>query len=259
MRVKVIGLIMLFCLVVSFPVGAIVATDIADYRTSPMAVAWKEDDAVYVAIVNESTTRQSFAMEIYDSQRRTVLDSKEIIIPGKAILIETLKPRRSMGSRFTVEEVTIYKGYQGKTIKIQDSKIFAVENYIVPAATILEMEVDLKNIYDLEARGRLTIDSEYSLTNTRIGGQITVKYDPGLSYIHRNILEYRPPFLLVSMRLPYFRDVGILYFGFSNWPEGAWHSEYTYGPAIIVYGSDYDVLDNTKRKVSDPTSDWVTR
>lgn len=259
MKAKTVSLIVLLCFIISFPVSAVTARDISDYSDTPMALAWREGDTIFVAIVNEYSSRQGYTIEVYDTQRRTALDKRDIIVPGNSILIEALRPRTTGGARFPIEEVTIYSGYRGRTVKIQESELFTVKNYVVPSNTAIDIEVDLLGIRGLETRGRIIIDNDYTLSNGSRSGQITVKYDPGFSYTHRNIIEYRAPFLTISMRTPYFRDVGILSFGLSNSPTGSWRSEYIYGPVFLVYGSDYRLIDNTSSQSTDTSSGWVTR
>ncbi len=264
MKAKTVSLIMLLCLIISFPASAITARDISDYSDVPMALAWREGDTIYVAIVNEYSSRQGYTIEVYDTQRRAALERRDIIVPGNSILIEALKPRITGGARFPIEEVTIYSGYRGRTIKIQENELFTVKDYVVPSNTVIDIDVDLLGIRGYETRGRIIVDNEYMLSNTSRGGQITVKYDPGFSYTHRNIIEYRAPFLTITMRTPYFRDVGILSFGITNSPVGSWRSEYIYGPVFLVYGSDYRLIDNTTGQGkqdtgTDTSSGWVTR
>lgn len=160
MKAKTVSLIMLLCLIISFPASAITARDISDYSDVPMALAWREGDTIYVAIVNEYSSRQGYTIEVYDTQRRAALERRDIIVPGNSILIEALKPRITGGARFPIEEVTIYSGYRGRTIKIQENELFTVKDYVVPSNTVIDIDVDLLGIRGMKLEvGSLSIMS----------------------------------------------------------------------------------------------------
>lgn len=252
-RLFIIGVLIL--LLSSLPVSAFEPKDIYSYGETPLAIAWWEDNEIYVALANESSSRQSYTVEVYDTQRNTVLDRIETFVPSKTILVETLKPRTTGKASFPIEEVTIYSGYRGRTIRIQEHEWFTVDNYLVPLNTNIEVAVDLTGIRGNGRSGRLIVDNEYTLSNTSRAGQITVKYDPGISYTHRNIIEYRPAYLTLSMRTPYVSGVNILSFGLSHSLQGSWRSDYIYGPVFMVYGNDMRVIDGYYQ----PQPDRVTR
>ncbi len=258
MKLKAGLFILILCLLIPIPVGALTARDILDYSDSPMAIAWREGQLIYVAIANEYSSRQLYTVEVYDTQRRLALDKMDIIVPANTVLIETLNPRSS-GGRFPIEEVTIYSGYWGRTIKIQDNDLFTVKDYVVPSNATIQIDADLPGLKGYETKGRLTVDDEYILANTNRRGQITVRYTPGFSNTYRNVIDYEIPVLNITMRTPYFRDVDILSFGITNLPAGSRREQLIYGPVFLVYGSDYRLLDNTKNQRTDTSSEWITR
>lgn len=260
MKTRIIMLTLLVCLILSMPVAALTNQDISDYNVTPMAIAWRENNEIFVAIVNENTSRQGYTVEIYDTQRRASLFKEDFIIPGRTILIEKIQPRTTGNARFPIEEVTIFTGYRGRTIKIQDSPLFTVNNYIVPANTFIEVDVDLLGIRANETYGRIEVDNNYEMYNGRGTGQISLTYEPGYNYIYRTTIEYSPPHLSLSMRTPNIRGVDILSFGLRHRPSGSWRDQSVLGPVYLVYGRDYSLADNSSgRSSSDNSSGWVTR
>jgi len=264
MKSKAVPLIVFLVLVMSLPAMAIESRDLDDYAASPIALAWRVEDTIYVAIVNEFSSRDLYRIEIYDTQRRSALASREVIVPDKSILIESFESRDLKYTPFPIEAVTIYRGYYGRAIKIQDQSMFSVQDYLVPANTSFPVEVDLYGIQRTTPSGRIIVDDDFRMYYGRTGGRIAVTYEPGIDYYHSNIIEYRPPKLTLTMRAPYIRDVDLLSFEIRHRPTGSWREEVVQGPVFIVYGRDYKVLDNTKggRTSSSPSSssgEWVTR
>ena len=258
---RIVSLVLLLLLLAAVPAAALESRDIQNYNTTPMALAWRTGDTIYVAIVNEYTSRELHRIEIYDIQRRSALAKREVIVPGKSILIEAFEARDLKSTRFPIEEVTIYTGYYGRTIKIQDGDLFAVNDYLVPANTSIRVDVDIAGIRGAAASGRLVVDDKFYLVNQRIDGRITVNYEPGIDYVHSNIIEYRPPTLTLTMRTPSVRNVDLLSFNIRHRPSGDWRDELIVGPVIIVYGREYRVLDNTgdRSSSSGSSGDWVVR
>lgn len=254
MRKKTAVLLVLLVLAVSLPAQAIDSRDLTDYAASPMAIAWRSGDTIYVAVVNEFTSRDVYRIEIYNTQSRSPLASREVLVPGKCILIEAFEPRDIKSSAFPITEVMIYKGYFSRTIKIQEQAVFLTNDFLVPANTSFAVEVDLESFMRGTSRGRIVVDDEFTMFYNRSGGRISVTYEPGLDYYHSNIIEYRPPRLILTMRAPYVRDVDLLSFEIRHRPAGSWRDEYMMGPVLMVYGRDYTVLDNTKGGTSGSSS-----
>lgn len=266
MKRKAAALLVLLALAVSLPVKAIDSRDLANYAASPMAIAWRAGDAVYVAVVNEYTSRELYRIEIFDIQKRSPLAAREVLVPGKCILIEKFEPRDMKYSAYPASEVMISRGYFSRGITIQDSSVFVANEFVVPANTSFAVELDLYDIQRSTPSGRITVDDEFRMYYNRAGGRITVTYEPGLDYYLSNVIEYRPPRLILTMRAPYIRDVDLLSFEIRHRPLGTWREEYMMGPVFLVYGRDYTVLDNSKGSVSGSSggsgssgSDWETR
>lgn len=264
MKLRLVPLVLLLLLVTAFPAAALDSRDLQNYNTTPMAVAWRNGDIIYVAVVNEYSNRDTYRLEVYDVQRRSSLAKREVLVPGKSILIESFDVRDFKGARFPIEEITIYRGYYGRAIKIQDSELFNVKDYLVPANTSIAIEVELDSIRGSNKIGRIMVDDDFTLLNERLYGRITVNYEPGIAYYHSNVIEYQPPKLILTMRTPYVRDVDLLNFSIRHRPDGVWRDEVIVGPALIVYSRDYRVLDNTGTytRTSDSTDlpgDWVVR
>lgn len=261
MKSKVIGLVLLWCFTLSLSVGAFDAKDIASYGQTPMAIAWKEGDSIVIAIVNNTSYRQNYTFEVYDTQRRTTLVKSDHLVPASSVLIEALNPRETGKAKFPIEEVTIYSGYRSRTIKIQDNPYFTVDNYVVPANSNIRVGVDFIGIRGNSTSGRLEVDPDFQMYVSSRTGAIAIDFEGGYTYRHRNTIEYRPPFMELTMRTPFIYGVDILTFGITQFPEGTWRSTYLYGPAFLVYGNDYRVIDNRyySTSVNDVTSDRVTR
>ena len=264
MRLKAVPLVFLIVLIASLPAMALDSRALADYAESPMAIAWRERDTIYVAVVNEYTSRYLYRIEIYDAQRRDVLAQREVLVPGKSILIESFESRDLKYTSYPIEEVGIYSGFYGRRIKIQDHSMFVVQDYLIPANASFTVEVDLEGIQRGASSGRIMVDNEYTLFYNRPRGKISVSYEPGLYYYHSNIIEYQPPGLTLTMRAPYLRNVDVLSFEVRHRPTGVWREEAFPGPVFIVYGSEYAVLDNTggvrsSSGSSSPDGEWVTR
>lgn len=260
MKIRILSVVILLAIIIAVPVSAFSSRDIDAYSQRPMALAWWEGSDVIVALVNEDSSRQLYTVEIYDTQRRKTLAKSDLIVPSRSILIERITPEVTGNARFPIEEVTIYSGYRGRTIKIQDHEWFSLETHIVSANSNISVGLNLSGIRGSAQRGIIEVDREYSLANNNRTGQISVDYNPGFSYSHRNVIEYREPYLTLTMRAPNIRDVDILSFGLENLPSNAWRGDYIYGPVFLVYGNNYQIIDNTSsRSPSDSSPGWITR
>lgn len=261
MKLRMILIVLLLVCIVSVPVLALESRDIRNYNESPMAIAWRKNDTIYVAIVNENSARDSYRIEIYDAQRRSALVKREVIIPGKSILVESFTSRDLKNAKSPIQEVTIYSGYYGRTIKVQEHEWFTVDDYLVPANSSITVQVDVSSIRGSSSFGRIVVDDVFEMYNSRNTGRISVKLYSGFSYTSPNIIEYGQPKLILTMRTPYIRDVDLLSFGIAHRPSSARRDEYTLGPVILVYGRNYEVLGlgSNRSNPSDGSSDWVVR
>ncbi len=245
MNWRILPIVLVLLVAISLPTLALNSRELRDYNTSPRAISWRESDTIYVGIVNDSNSRQNYRIEVYDIQRRSNLARRDVIIPAKSILVETFTTRDLSSTRFPIEEVTIYEGtrsYYSRTIKIQDHDLFMVDRYIIPTNTSFSIEVDLARLSGNASSGRITIDNDFTMYNSRRNGGITANYNPGMNYLHRNVIEYGPPTLTLSMRSPSQRDVDFLSFEMAHRPVHAWRDELIAGPILMVYGGDYRLL-----------------
>lgn len=254
MKRKILGLCLLVFVLATVSGAAFESGDVASYGQLPMAIAWRENNEIYVALVNDTSYREMYTLEVYDTQRRANLVRAEISVPSKSVLIEKLNPKETGKARFPIEEVTIYSGYRSRTIKIQDHPYFKTGDYIVPANTNIAVEVDFVGLQGNSRAGRLEVDSVYTLYSSNRTGAIDVEFEGGYSFRWRTIIDYRPPHMKLTMRTPFIYGVDLLTFGITHEPEGTWISNYVYGPVLLVYGSDYRVIDNTGSPASSSSS-----
>lgn len=263
MKRKILGLLLFMFLLTTVSVAAFEAADLASYGQTPVAISWRQNDTIFVALVNSASYRQVYTLEVYDTQRRVTLSRSEISIPSRSILIETLNPKETGKARFPIEEVTVYSGYRSRTIKIQDNPYFTVTNYVVPANSNIKVGVDFVGIRGNNATGRLEVDSDYQMYANSRTGSISIDFEGGYTYRYRNTIEYRPPFMELTMRTPFIYGADLLTFGITHYPEGTWRSNYIYAPVFLVYGSDYRLIDNSYSysTTSQETTDtqWSTR
>lgn len=263
MKSRILILVIFIMILSTVSVVAFEAKDLDSYGQTPVAISWRESDTIYIALVNSSSSRQSYTLEVYDTQRRTTLIRAEVLVPSRSVLIEALNPRETGKARFPIEEVTIYSGYRSRTIKIQDNPYFTVDNYVVPANSNIKVGVDFIGIRGNNTAGRLEVDPDYRMYVGNRTGSISIDFEGGYSYKYRNTIEYRPPFMELSMRTPSIYGTDLLTFGVTHYPEGTWRSSYLYGPVLLVYGTDYRVINNTNSPLSSTStnedSGWVIR
>ena len=199
MRLKAVPLVFLIVLIASLPAMALDSRALADYAESPMAIAWRERDTIYVAVVNEYTSRYLYRIEIYDAQRRDVLAQREVLVPGKSILIESFESRDLRYTPYPIKEVGIYAEFYGRRIKIQDHSMFVVQDYLIPANASFTVEVDLG---EGASSGRIMVD-EYTLFYTCGNPQMNQAFT-----ITIPTSRIRRPATL-TMRAPYLRNVDV--------------------------------------------------
>ena len=143
MRLKAVPLVFLIVLIASLPAMALDSRALADYAESPMAIAWRERDDLCYA-VNEYTSRYLYRIEIYNAQRRDVLAQREVLVPGKSILIESFESRDLRYTPYPIKEVGIYAEFYGRRIKIQDHSMSWSKTILYPQMLPLRWKLILK-------------------------------------------------------------------------------------------------------------------
>lgn len=261
MRIKTISLVLLLALIITLPVSAYTARELASFSDSPVAIAWMEGNSVYVAIANESNVRQNYTIEVYDNHRRATLDRISTTVPSRTVLIEELNPKRTGNARFQISEVVIYSSNRTKTIVVQKDDLFEVKNYVVPANSNVTVGVDFAAIKGNSSQGRLVFDQTFRLSGNNRTGQITVsRFESGYNYTSwGNEINYSAPSLELGMRIPRMQGVSILSFGMTHYSDRFGARDFYYAPALIVYGDDFRLIDSSNAPEQSGDSGWVVR
>ncbi len=248
----------LIALLLTSPVLAFTPKEYVSDRI--MAVSWLTNDTVYVAIANNTLSRNTYTIETYEANRRNPVDRQSVVIPSRSVLIEAFPLRANqLRQEWPIQEVVVADRYNSVTITVQYDKYLSVKDYVMRANTNINIDVDLLAITRNTSYGQLLVDDEYSI-NSGGRGRITIgAFEGGYTVSHgRNRVEYRPPYMQLSMRAPFMQGVGILTFGMMHLIDGPGNNfrEYIQGPQIMVYGSDVWLIDNT---VPARSSDRVTK
>ncbi len=256
---KRISLILLFTLILSIPVSAFSPRQSVSDRLT--TIAWQDGDNVYVAIANNTSSRNTYTMETYEAgNRRTPLDRRSIVIPSRTLYIEEFSIRSNRGRDWPIDEVVVSDRISSIVVPVQIHDLLDVPNYVVSYNSIIDIEVDLLAIRQRSEYGQLLVDNEYTLSNGGRPGRISIStFEEGFSLSHaRNRVDYRPPFIELSMRTPFMQGVGILTFGIMHMVDrpSSGYREYIQGPQILVYGSDIWLVEETSSRSS---SDRVNR
>ncbi len=243
-------------------------------RTGGAAVAWLEDDTLFVAVANPSSSRQRFIIEPISRDRSgsDAFQSFSVTIPGRTVVLESVRlgsagrtwrsdhpvhdshPRWGTSSG-EVSELN-YIGIDGGRgarysipVQITDAAL-PVQRYVVYDEDVLEFDLDLDLLLEGRHLNRLVV-GDYEVLGTRQTGVVSVVSVEGGFRVDSSRLEvtYAKPSASLRFSAPPIRESGILSFHLEHVDEQNRRQVYD-GPMILVIGSLHYFQDNTGRSSS---------
>ncbi len=216
------------------------------------AVAWLEDDILFVAVANEGHGRERFHVEPVSANRtgQNPFERRTMIIGAMTVMLDSIPISDRWQTRWDGEitEIIVDGPTFGRiTVPVQRSVAsMDISNFIAPADTMIEVDIDLMSLLEGRDLYRLVVDSDYRIIGTSRVGRISVSsFSGGFQYSStRNEITYRKPLMTLRMRTPMIRDIGLLTFDITHFDERS-RREVMSGPIVLVYGTDYRFVDNT--------------
>jgi len=218
------------------------------------AVAWLDDDVLYVAIANPSRRSERFFVDPPKDTRvrHDPFDWFSMTIPARGIMLKStsLSPRWDPRWDGELEKVLISGHDYPRETAVPVQKPVAgmkVDRYVAESRQTIEIDVDLNELMQDRTFHRLVVDREYTVIGSRERGRIDVtSFDGGFEHDRRrNEVVYRKPSMTLQMQAPRLWDVGLLTFDLTHYDERG-RSEVYEGPMILVYGADYTFIDETR-------------
>lgn len=232
------------------------------YLGNLTAIAWLEGETTLnVAIANESNARTmvSISTETWDTRWRPIFASRRITVPARSIVVETFRIERPR--RGETIEVILSDLRRDVVVPVQESGIYQIDSYIVPANTQLDVGVDLKSAFSDSRVSRLVLDEFFYSTGAPSRGRIQVKsFEGGWKYIpSRNSVEYVEPEMILSMRTPQTNGLVALTFSITKVIDGyRVVEEEVPGPTIMVYGRNLRMARSSDYSDGSDTG-WISK
>lgn len=219
------------------------------------AVAWLEDDILFVAITNDSGSRIRYTIEPEAPRRGDVrgFPSFTTIVPGSTVMLESTRldsEGRTPRGAADLEAIRITPDRQRSyTIPVErvDSPI-AFDRYVLQTRERLTATLDLGMLAAERDLSRIVIDDYYQILNQRDTGRIDIKhFSSGFDHDRRsNTISFSQPRMTLEMVTPSMRDSGLLVFDIT-WYDSRNRRHIIESPMALVVGSNYRFIDNAER------------
>lgn len=229
--------IILLLIVAAVPVSAFSPRD--GFGDNVVAVAWLDGEDLQVAIGNTSNSRTTVTISTntLDSRGRPVFSSRQVNVPGRTIVLETLYP--SAPGRNQQWNLRIAEGYRSTNIPVQMSDIMRPESYIVQANTHWTVNIDLDILLSDSGGTRIIVDDYYQTADGFNRDRIRIDSIGGGPTQVRgsNTIEYAKTHLVLTMKTPQITNLTTISFSIRK-TDGvsSWRDELIDGPIVLVYG-----------------------
>ena len=251
------NVILALLLVVLITVPALAIEPKVAYLSDITSIAWMDGEELNVALANTSGTRSviTISTDTWDSRWRPVFSDRTVTVPGRTIVIVSIKPSEPRRGESINVKISEYR--RSVEVPVQTASIFGTKQYVVPANSNISFTVDLGVMFTLPRPDRLTVDSHYEVLGSRGRGPIKVEsFEGGLKYVpSRNSIEYTDPSMVLSMRTPQTNGLEVITFSISKAFTSGFrrYEEEVPGPTLLVYGRNLRFTSTAVKPSDDDT------
>ena len=222
------------------------------------AVAWLEDDVLFVAITNDSGSRLRYTIEPEVPGRTAVrgFPSFTTIVPGSTVLLESARldsesrtPRGAVELEFIRITPDRQRSYTIPVKKLDSAINF--DRYVLQTRERLTASLDLGLLVAERELDRIVVDDHYQILGSRDSGRIDITHlTSGLEHDRRtNTITLSKPQMTLEMSTPSMRGTGLLVFDI-EWYDYRNRRYVIESPMALVVGTDYRFINNSQHSSS---------